>query len=380
MQSIALLVDSWRLLKSRKLFWVTLGINLIVVVLYGSIGFTPKGVSILYGLTEFEAGVYAIGMPLARELYLSIFSNFIVTLWLGWIAAALAIISTTSIFPDFLGEGAIDMVLSKPISRVRVFLVKYAGSLLFVLLQVATFCVGAFLCIGFRLEEWSWGIFAAIPFVVLFFSYLYSVNVLVGVMTRSTIAALIATAIFWLVLWLCSSARVLTQEITFIQEIQATEAEATVARLDGELKELAADGQTSENSNDYERARGSLKTATETLSGERLDVELANRWLTGIKIATSVLPKHKETIDLVDRWVGRDPQRSLTEILMGGRPSPNPDWNERRRDTFRQRTAGTERSEEVLRSQSAWWIIGSSLIFEGAMLAIAAWLFARRDF
>ena len=70
---------------------------------------------------------------------------------------------------------------------------KFATSLLFVLLQVTLFCVGVFLCMGIRLGDWEWKIFAAIPVVTLFFSYLFSVNVLFGVWTRSALAALLIT-------------------------------------------------------------------------------------------------------------------------------------------------------------------------------------------
>ncbi|MFO0827316.1 MAG: ABC transporter permease [Phycisphaerales bacterium] len=379
MQTAALLTDSWRLLKSRKLFWITLIINLFVVLLYGSVGFNDKGVSILFGLAHFEVERFAVGLPLARELYLSIFSNFIVTLWLGWIAAALAVISTTSIFPDFLGEGAIDMVLAKPISRMRVFLVKYLGALLFVLLQVATFCIGAFACVGLRLHEWNWGLFMAIPLVVLFFSYLYCVNVFVGVLTRSTIAALIATAIFWFVLWLTSFAETITQQITALQEEEAKAIEADVARLTESLAALAAQGKNSDNSDEFERTRGQLQSARDELPGEQKDVDLAHRWLLGIRIATAALPKHEETINLVDRWVGKDPQRSLTDILMGGVPRPEPS-DETRRAERRRREAAERRVDQDRKSESAWWIVGSSLAFELVVLGLGAWVFVRRDF
>lgn len=377
MQSLALLKDSWRLLRSRKLFWVTLAINLVVVVLYGSIGFTPDGVSILYGLKHFDTDRFAIGTLLARELYLSLFSNIIVTLWLGWIAAALAVISTTSIFPDFLSEGAIDMVLAKPISRTRVFLVKYVGSLLFVFLQVATFCAGAFFCVGGRLGDWNWGLFIAIPLVVLFFSYLYCVNVLIGVVTRSTIAALIGTAIFWFVLWATSSAETLVRQIAYFQDEEAMRVEARRDRLAADFERLAAEGRTSED-NEFERVRGSLETARAEADAQRADAVSAFQWLNGIEWATAILPKHVETIALVDRCIGKDEQRLLADILIDDRERPNMS-DERREARDIQRNTG-RRMADAAKSESVWWIIGSSLGFELAVLAAGVTLFSRKDF
>lgn len=373
MQSVALIIDSWRLLRSRKLFWVTLGINLLVVVLYGSIGFTPKGMTILFGLTSFESDRFRIGMPLAREIYLALFSEIIVTLWLGWIAAALAVISTASIFPDFLSEGSIDIVLAKPITRLRVFLVKYLGSLLFVLAQVATFCIGAFFCIGARLGEWNLGLFMAIPLIVLFFSYIYCVNVLVGVLTRSTLAALIVTALFWFMLWTFHTATDVTRQITYNKEAEVARLHQRVDQLQATYDDLVKSGLDS-SSNQFERARGLLESARADLEGESETAVTANRWLWGMRLGTAALPKHHGTIDLVDRWVGKDPQRSITDILMNTRP---PHMSQ---DEFDDQRQVVQRIEKEQKSESALWIIGTSLGFEAVVLAIAAWFFSRKDF
>ena len=59
-------------------------------------------------------------------------------------------ISTASLFPDFLAGGAVDLYLSKPISRLRLFLFKYSCGLLFVALQIGCFCLASFLVIGLR--------------------------------------------------------------------------------------------------------------------------------------------------------------------------------------------------------------------------------------
>jgi hypothetical protein len=50
MQTAALLLDSLRMLRSRKLFWISLGISALVVAAYASIGFGENGLSLLFGL------------------------------------------------------------------------------------------------------------------------------------------------------------------------------------------------------------------------------------------------------------------------------------------------------------------------------------------
>jgi hypothetical protein len=36
--------------------------------------------------------------------------------------------------------------------------------------------------------------------------------------------------------------------------------------------------------------------------------------------------------------------------------------------------------EATMRARSEWWIVGTSLAFEGVVLGLAAWIFCRRDF
>src|SRR5439155_22018452 len=119
----------------------------------------------------------------ASDLYKILFSEFGIKWWLSFIATILALISTASIFPDFITGGSIDLYLSKPIGRLRLFLTKYATGLLFVALQVLVFSLASFVVIGVRGKSWEPGIFLAVPLVVSFFSYIYCVCVLIGIVT-----------------------------------------------------------------------------------------------------------------------------------------------------------------------------------------------------
>ena len=198
---IALFIDAYRELNARKLFWLTLALSLLLVVAFGSIGFNERGLSLLYGFYEVESPYFVEGNPLSLILYQGIFSYFMVTIWLAWGAIILALISTTSIFPDFLASGSVELVLSKPIRRITLFIVKYISALLFVLFQVTVFCAGAFICIGLRIGTWDPTVLLGIPLITLFFSYIYCINVLVGIISRSAMAALLVCLIFWFLLF-----------------------------------------------------------------------------------------------------------------------------------------------------------------------------------
>src|SRR4029077_12078354 len=120
--------------------------------------------------------VYVFGMSLPigfntgimprGDFYKLMFNTLGVGIWLSWIATVLALISTAGIFPDMLTGGSIDLYLSKPISRLRLFFTKYLSALLFVGLQVGLFTLASFLVLGIRGGTWLWGLFLAIPIML----------------------------------------------------------------------------------------------------------------------------------------------------------------------------------------------------------------------
>ena len=171
-QTLAIFLDAYRELNSRRLFWIVLAFSALFVITYASMGFDQTGMFIFFGLKHFDSELLVAGSPMAKLLYRGIYATFVVPIWLGWIATILALVSTAPIFPEFVAGGAIDLMLCKPITRIKLFLLKYAASLLFVLLQVTIFCVGVFLAMGWRIGDWEWKVFAAIPIITLFYSYL----------------------------------------------------------------------------------------------------------------------------------------------------------------------------------------------------------------
>ena len=194
---LGILMDSYRSLRAQWLFWIVLLLSLCVVVGLASFGFDEEGYFVFFGAWSFEHGHIRAGTPFAKTLYMGIFSAIIVDYWLAWAATILALISTSSIYPTFLSERSVELVMSKPVRRTTLFFAKYLGGLLFVILQVGIFCLGAFLVAGWRVDEWNPSIFLAIPLVTVFFSYLFCVCTLIGVVTRSTLIALLGTILLW---------------------------------------------------------------------------------------------------------------------------------------------------------------------------------------
>lgn len=385
---IALLNDSYRELRAKRLFWVVLAISGIIVVGFGSIGFHETGFSILYGLKSYDNDILRDG-PFAQIFMQQIFGDFLVKVWLTWGAVILAVISTAGIFPDFLSQGAIDLVLSKPISRTTVFLTKYIGGLLFVFFQVLVFCVGAFFVLGFRADSWDPKVFMAIPVVVAMFSYLFGVTTLAAVVTRSTLASLTVTILFWFLLFIVqtSDAALYQSHLSMQRQIEHDRV-AVENALDRAAKSKRAgrdewSERFIEKASDY---RKGIEQREQTL-------ELVNEWQGRTQLVMSFLPKTALTADLMTKWLIEDPDQRMQQVFArqfaGEIETPEEESLE---DEESLEKALNERSKRVREvdvesdvvqyywSKSTFGIVGSSLLFEGVLLAIATFLFTRRDF
>lgn len=115
----------------------------------------------------------------------------------GWVGVTIAVIFTAGFVPNMMRKGSIDLLLVKPISRPTLLLYKYLGGLLFVALNAA-FLVGAsWVVFGFTLGNWNPWYLASAGVLLFYFAVLYSLSVLVGVLTQSPLTAILVTLGFW---------------------------------------------------------------------------------------------------------------------------------------------------------------------------------------
>ena len=353
-QTLALLHAAYRELNARKLFWVTLALSGLVVVAMAIVGLNEKGLTILWW--QFDLAFLNTRIMPVDVFYKFIFAQLAVPFWLAWLATILALISTASIFPDMVSGGSIDILLSKPIGRVRLFLTRYLTGLLFVLLQVSVFTIAAFLLIGFRGGAWEPWILICIPLVLLFYSYLFSICALLGTITRSTIASFLVTMLFWLLVFGVNSG----EQITL----------AGRTALDISLGYSQEDLQEAVDAEDPIEVTEPLQLLCDE-DQQSLDTwESFHLWFFSAK---TVLPKTDETINLLERVL-----RERTGMEVGGPP-------ERQDMLFgASQQISTrefeEKLQETMDDRSITWIIGTSLLFEFFVLGLACWYFSRRDF
>ncbi len=410
-KTFALLVDSYRELNSKRLFWIALALSALVVLVFAAVGLDRQAITIFGWRTHFRFEYLAF---ISRKLFFKfLFTALGINFWLSWLATILAIVSTAGIFPDLLAGGSIDLFLSKPLSRLWLFGTKYVGGLLFVTVQVTVFCVAGFFVLGFKGGGWEPALFWAVPLVVLLFSYLFAICVLFGVLTRSTIASMLLTLVVWAAFWAVQQTEESLLRKTIGDQRHANLVQRRIESTKKEIHELQGRAELAGGAGAAaEPTTQTVETATDTLPSPKR----SNSWWgwlpaqspTAISSARSrlvdleaeqrdssahsfdvahtvayylacVVPKTKGTTELFTRQlIKRADLPTLPDEPAAGSSvsTAGPD----RREHFRDEMYLSQQLELKLRERSAGWILGSSLAFEALVVGAAAWIFCRRDY
>lgn len=112
-----------------------------------------------------------------------------------------ALIWTAAFLPTFLEPHAVTVLLAKPIPRWSLLAGKYAGVVAFVAVQATAFVGGTWLALALRTGVWDPHYFLCIPLLVLHFAVFFSFSAFLAVCTRSTIACVVGSLLFWLLCW-----------------------------------------------------------------------------------------------------------------------------------------------------------------------------------
>lgn len=376
MQTKAMFIDAYRELNAKKLFWITMMLTVVFSLALATIGIDESGVSFLW----FKIGFLPLNTDIltAKQFYLAAFSYLGIGIWLTWIATILAIISTSGIIPDLVTEGVIECMLAKPISRVRLFLTKYSTGLMFVALQVAAFSVVSMLVIWIRGGYLEPRILLAIPIVVCFYSFLYSVTAFIGLISKSTMTAMLITGLFWGMIFVINLGEniVITFEESTRLYVQEREERIDLARSNT-IKLLErqnpADEEYEPSEDEILKMNPFLTNFQIELENDRKDLRTLGVWSSSIFAVKTILPKTAETIDLLNRNLIAD------DALMGDEGEDEPIIDPQS-DIDIDQSELNRNVTERFRERSIAWILGTSFLFEGVLLGLCCWIFARRDF
>ncbi len=119
----------------------------------------------------------------------------------AWLTLVIAVVVTAGFVPNMLNKGALDLIVSKPVSKPAALVYKYLGGLTFVVI-VATFtALGVWLAVGVRTGLWAPNFLATVPVLTLYFAVLYAVSTLAAAVTRNALVAILLTVLAWAVFW-----------------------------------------------------------------------------------------------------------------------------------------------------------------------------------
>lgn len=352
-QTWAIVVAAYRELNARKLFWLSLVLSGIIVAAIAGLGLDEEGISVF--IWTFESPYFNSNLVPPATFYKLLFTSLGVEWWLGLGSTVLALVSTAGIVPDLVSGGAIDMMLSRPIGRGRLFLTKWLTGLLFTSLQVFVFTSACFLVIGVRGGSWEPSLFLAVPLVVLFYSYLFAFCALVGLLTRSTVASLLLTMVFWFLVFGVQSGEALTNWGRTASAMEIASYESEMLRREAE--------------NPQDPYLEDLLEERDAQAEDDATWRLAHNCFMGVM---APLPKTGETLDLLERLlvdrsgIGAPERERRGEGVFGS-------------NRVRNREVRNEIDRQAV-SRSLWWTIGTSLLFEVAVLVSCVWIFRRRDF
>ncbi|MFV0444022.1 MAG: ABC transporter permease [Planctomycetaceae bacterium] len=159
-----------------------------------------RAVDPLRSYLTYVFGELELGLPTAAvQSLLQSVVYFLLKWFVGAIGVFAAVIFTSTMIPQMFEPGAIDLLLSKPISRSGAFLAKFVGGCAFIFLNAVLFVGGLWLILGLRHGQWRPELFWTIPLFLLAFTIYFSISAYVGVRWKNPILSIALTLVAWLV-------------------------------------------------------------------------------------------------------------------------------------------------------------------------------------
>ncbi|MFI5263431.1 MAG: ABC transporter permease subunit [Candidatus Kapaibacterium sp.] len=115
----------------------------------------------------------------------------IVSVMLYFMTVCVGVFATTGFITSQMEKGTIDLLLSKPVPRWLYIIGRYVGSVSIILLEVIWFVVGMWCVVSLSTGTWHVAFLASIFFIMLGFAGIYSVVVLISVLSRSSALSIV---------------------------------------------------------------------------------------------------------------------------------------------------------------------------------------------
>ncbi len=179
---------------SRKIFLVFFGVSTFILLLFLAFFLSTNIDSMIPMLKMQDANSNELVNKIINSLKVLVVSP------LFGLGLFLSIFSAASFIPSMLEKGNVELILSKPISRSQIIWGKFWGGILIVLLNVAYLIFGLWVLIGFKFGLWDVGLLYAILTITYTFTVLYGLMILIGILTQSSLLAMMSTYLIFFIL------------------------------------------------------------------------------------------------------------------------------------------------------------------------------------
>lgn len=234
----------------------------------------------------------------------------------GWVVLMAGVIVTAGFIPNMLRKGAIDLLLTKPMSRPLILIYKYFGGLLFVFLLTAFAVGGVWLAIGLRTGVWAPGLLYCIFGITFYFAILYACSTLIGVLTRNAIVSIVVTIVFWFVVWLIGT---IHGTLTVLDNLEVRQERPKPA--------ATADGKKDGDKKAPEDAADKPADESTTERDESASPRLPRGLVRTFDVLNVVTPRTKDLGTLTTKLIGQD-LLSPTEQRQAGLRLKDLNWAE----------------------------------------------------
>ncbi len=197
LQMLALVRDTFRESLARKIFWGFLGCSTALILLF----VLAVNIDLVEGA---RAAVTLFGQEVNRGRVMDL--DLVTRRILGAVAAFLftaglflAVFAAAGLIPTIFEPGRIELLLSKPVTRTRLLLGRYLGTLGVIAFNMAYLVLGVWLVMGIKTGIWNPSFLLAAALAVFAFAVLLTVTLAVAVVSNSAVLATMVTYFFVLI-------------------------------------------------------------------------------------------------------------------------------------------------------------------------------------
>lgn len=158
--------------------------------------------------TKLFFGSTSLGKEFSLGLVLWFIEEKLVNGFMAGFTILIGIIITGFFIPNMLRKGALDLLITKPISRPALLVYKYIGGLNYVFVLTAATVGGMWLVLALRSGYWEPTFLLLIPIITFMFAILYAFSTLIAVLTRSALASILLTCVFGAILFIVGSLKI----------------------------------------------------------------------------------------------------------------------------------------------------------------------------